>query len=70
MMRKVQIVRPTEVDVKPLDPHAFLFKSSGVGLEPRINNPKVEQLAKKLRLPYTQKQIDFTVTIINAYNKR
>jgi hypothetical protein len=70
MMRKVQVVKSNEVEVKPLDKSRFLHSTCGVNLEQHITSDEVKRVATKLRLPCTDEKVNFTVQVMNAYVKK
>jgi hypothetical protein len=66
-LRKVEVVKPKEVEVKPFSLDDFTqskAKSSSMG---KVSKKELKSLAKKLGLDYSDEQIEFTKKLITVY---
>ena len=69
-MRKVKVVKAEKVKVKPLKLSRFSIAETRCVSEKPVTKKVLKAVAKRLKLPYDEKQIAFTQKLMNAYMKR
>lgn len=69
-MKKVAVVRATEVDVKPLDLCLFTLQDTGRGKQRKVSRKELKEIAEDLGLSYDDSQIDFAKKLMNAYREK
>lgn len=69
-MKKVSIVKASEVEIKPFNLHAFTTIKETPDKMKKITKKMLRELAQRLELDYNDKQITFTKKLMTAYLER
>ena len=66
-MKKIEVVKAHEVEVKPFVLDDFIPKDPLKGMSEKITKKTLKRLADGLGLTYDEAQIVFTKKLLNAY---
>ncbi|HEC45681.1 MAG: hypothetical protein B6D54_03485 [Epsilonproteobacteria bacterium 4484_65] len=69
-MKKVEVVKPSEVEVTPFVLQDFTAKDTETVSSELVSKKELKLLAKELGLAYDDEHIAFTKKLINAYMKK
>ncbi len=69
-MRKVEVVRAEEVEVKPLDLREFTVEDVQSSMLKKVSKKELREIAERLGLSYDDAQITFAGKLMNAYMKK
>ena len=69
-MRRVEVVKAHEVEVKPLDPRAFTMEFSQRKTLKTVTKKEIREMADTLGISYDETQITFAKKLMNAYIKK
>lgn len=69
-MRKVEVVKPSEVEVTPFVLQDFTAKGTETIASEDVSKKELRSLAKELGLAYDDEHIAFTKKLIHAYMKK
>ncbi len=69
-MKRVEVVKSSEVEVRPLILEDFTVNDTEVTLSEPVSKKELKSLARELGLAYDDKYIAFTKKLINAYIRK
>lgn len=69
-MKKVKVVKPSEVEVTPFILQDFTANGTEATVSEPVSKKELKLLAKELSLAYDDEHIAFTKKLINAYMKK
>ena len=69
-MKKVEVVKPSEVEVTPFVLQDFTANDVETIVSEPVSKKELKLLAKELGLAYDDEHIAFTKKLINAYMKK
>ncbi|MBD3789991.1 MAG: hypothetical protein IE885_06470 [Campylobacterales bacterium] len=68
-MRKVEIVKPREVQIKPFVLEAFIEYKNAVYPQEGISKKTLKELAERLGLMYSKEALDLAQKLLEVYIK-
>jgi len=69
-LKKVEVVRAEEVEVKLFDPAAFTLVHSKKSSMKTVTKKEIRGIAEELGLSYDEVQLSFAKKVVNAYMKK
>ncbi len=69
-MKKVEVVKASEVEVTPFVLQDFTASDTEITVSEPVSKKELKSLAKELGLAYDDEHIAFTKKLINAYIKK
>ena len=69
-MRKIEVVRAEEVEVKALDLHRFTVRHRLEKISRRVSKKELKKIAEDLGLAYDDARISFAKKLMNAYMEK
>ena len=69
-MKKVEVVKPSEVEVTPFVLQDFTVNDTEITVSEPVSKKELKLLAKELGLAYDDEHIAFTKKLINVYIKK
>ncbi len=69
-MKKVMVVKSTEVETQPFDPEAFIQDKEPYGTIKKLSKKELKELALELGLQTDESHLVFAKKVLNAYLKR
>jgi len=69
-LRKVEVVRAEEVEVKPIELHRFTVRYARDRISGKVSKKELKEIAEDLGLAYDDTQISFAKKLMNAYMEK